>query len=488
MPCNVTLSALDSIYLETKLPVVRQVEHLIEDGWLSINTSYYDRPYYDECYRFQMEKSVTDKWGTKIFSYDPLTYSYNEEVEYFIPSAEDSNFYYDPQQINTYGIFNSLFDVDTAALRAASAIGLIPPVYISGSKILIVQDTIEAGKAKRMEMEIDLEHRSIETRVFEDSVHILTDRMEYKRYVEWIIPKKGERIYYSELPSGIRYQITETETYSDYTINWEYRDGFYWDNSNYDRDECAWEVHVHLYMEPSLFAENYDYGIIGKKLTIWNGMLCYSGLANNWFDQHLYRGYRTLVFYDTEDKAMMKYISNRNGDAVAIDCLEDMIEVQTTFYMILPCNLTESAEVYLFRNLEGMHPIEIYGSPLETGHGSIELHLDGDELPYLGKLPRKSFEEEDEASDFTAQEEIQKETKIKVYPNPAKEQVTLVLPSYMNKEGEVKILNTLGVAVLSQQYAQGGQITLDIQSLPSGFYVIRCTNDKNVVSTYFVKQ
>ena len=85
-------------------------------------------------------------------------------------------------------------------------------------------------------------------------------------------------------------------------------------------------------------------------------------------------------------------------------------------------------------------------------------------------------------------EEIQKrQTNITIYPNPANEQITVSLPFYMDKNVDIAIYNTLGVAVLSQHHAKGGEINIDIQSLQAGAYVIRCTKENKVVSKFFVK-
>ena len=497
VPCDVdmsSLSAFDSIYLEAKPPLIRDVFHEIENGWLTIINSYWEQLYYDECYGFIMSKSVTDKWGTKI-------YSNNENEEIFITSTEDStgneNFYYDTQQVRNYGIFNNLFVFDTVELKAAAVIGLIPQVYISGSKVIVVEDTIEAGKKMRIEREVDFEHLFVEIRAFEDSVHTYTDRTEYKRYQEWIIPKEKKFISYSELPSGIRYQITETETYLHYGVYQENNVNFSWESSDYSGDECNRFLALHIYIDTAEFCRIYDCG---------NPY----GHANDWFDEFFSLssqyfpenglGHPHIILYDTAGEAMKINILSREGD-VGFDKDFGRFVVFFTFFssIVTPCNLMDSIEVNLFEKTGWTFD---YTFP--------EIHIYDYKLPFLEEESNISSSTEETTGNSTSQKDFtqllkdaalkkeldtetgiqafEKTQKIKVYPNPAKEQVTLVLPSYMNKEGEVKILNTLGVAVLSQQYAQGGQITLDIQSLPSGFYVIRCTNDKNVVSSYFVKQ
>ena len=88
----------------------------------------------------------------------------------------------------------------------------------------------------------------------------------------------------------------------------------------------------------------------------------------------------------------------------------------------------------------------------------------------------------------TGIKEIQQVTEIKMYPNPATEQVTFNLPLYMNENVDIKIYNTLGLTVLSQHHANGEQVNMDIKSLPAGIYVVRCMKNDKVISTRFVKQ
>ena len=81
-----------------------------------------------------------------------------------------------------------------------------------------------------------------------------------------------------------------------------------------------------------------------------------------------------------------------------------------------------------------------------------------------------------------------KKADMKIYPNPAKEQITVNLPSEMNENVDIKIFNTLGVNVLSQHNVNGGQIDMNISGLPTGTYVVRCIKNNKVISKIFVKQ
>ena len=51
VPCGVavdSLSAFDSVYLQEKPPLIRQAEHVIAKGWLTITHNYPQQPLYDK--------------------------------------------------------------------------------------------------------------------------------------------------------------------------------------------------------------------------------------------------------------------------------------------------------------------------------------------------------------------------------------------------------------------------------------------------------
>ena len=87
---------------------------------------------------------------------------------------------------------------------------------------------------------------------------------------------------------------------------------------------------------------------------------------------------------------------------------------------------------------------------------------------------------------YTGVKEIQ-QTALKIYPNPAKEQITVSMPFNGNENVDIKIFNMLGVNVLSQQ-AAGEQINVDVRSLPAGVYIVRCGKSDKVTTMRFVKQ
>jgi len=211
IPCDVefdSLSPLDFVYLQAKPALIRQGKFIIEDNQLTIIFTYPQMPRYERDYEFQMGKSVTNAWGTTLYYHD------GEEYYHLPNDVENEGFTIENEAIESYGFFNSLFNVsiDEIADFCDSA-GI--PYYIWGQKMLIIY----TDSNERMEIETDFEHLYFESRVYKNNVHTLTDRTEYVRTADdWIIPTKKIHVYYSELPSETRYQITQVETYLSYKV------------------------------------------------------------------------------------------------------------------------------------------------------------------------------------------------------------------------------------------------------------------------------
>ena len=145
-------------------------------------------------------------------------YYHDGEAYYNLPSEEENTDFLLPiEEINAYGFYNALFDKPIDEI-AGQFDGTDMAVYVWGSKIVIMQEEEQAQGIYRMEMEADFEQLYMEMRTFIDDTHQFTDRMTYQRVDDWVIPAQSTRIYYSELPSEIRYQITEIETYLSYQV------------------------------------------------------------------------------------------------------------------------------------------------------------------------------------------------------------------------------------------------------------------------------
>jgi len=117
-----------------------------------------------------------------------------------------------------------------------------------------------------------------------------------------------------------------------------------------------------------------------------------------------------------------------------------------------------------------------YYELLDDDDNNKSLVKDGDEELY------------NDCMGYTGIKEIQQTADIKIYPNPANGRLTLSLPSSMSEDADIEIFNILGKNVLSLHHASGDAIDMDIHSLPSGVYVVRCVKEDKVISKRFVKQ
>ena len=210
VPCDATmegLSAYDSTYLKASEPLLRQAKQVVENGWLTIINAYPQHPYYDPCYGFQIGKSVTNKWGTTLYDIHNEVYS-NLENE-----AVNESFAILAAEIASYGVFNNLFtSIDVACAQLEfNAI----PYQRLGQKLLFISDDDDDF---RVETEMDFELLYVEKRMFRGEVQEFTERTTFLQQNGWIVPTQSKKVYNDELPCGIPYQITQTETYLSYKV------------------------------------------------------------------------------------------------------------------------------------------------------------------------------------------------------------------------------------------------------------------------------
>jgi hypothetical protein len=214
VPCNVEivdLSQLDIVYLEAKPALLSQTEFVIKNNMLSIIRTYLQKPRYERDYEFQMEKSITDAWGTRLYTHD------GEEYHNLKNEEENKQFLIMQDEIETYGFIDNIFDASIDEMKEYfDEIGV--DAYVWGQKIVVVYTEETEEGIIRTENEMDLEQLYFETRIFKDDVHKLTNRSEYQKKDNNIIPFQNKHIHYSELPSGVLYQITEIEQYLSYHV------------------------------------------------------------------------------------------------------------------------------------------------------------------------------------------------------------------------------------------------------------------------------
>jgi len=206
-----SLSALDWIYME-KDDLEKCTEQIInEERELTIITYYPQQPRWENDYQYMMGKSVSSKDGTVLYDHDGN--------EYYRLDNYDPDYILSQYQIDDYGIYNSLFDMDKEEL--------IGQLQMYGFQVSEENGFIIAA-FEDMEIAINLDELIIEYRSFgeEDNEFFaeegnkleMSDRSDYKRINNYVVPIKNTRVHYSTLPSGIPYEITEEETYLFYQV------------------------------------------------------------------------------------------------------------------------------------------------------------------------------------------------------------------------------------------------------------------------------
>jgi hypothetical protein len=86
-------------------------------------------------------------------------------------------------------------------------------------------------------------------------------------------------------------------------------------------------------------------------------------------------------------------------------------------------------------------------------------------------------------------EKEQKNEEIKVYPNPASTQLTILTTNHQHLT-TIKIYNVLGEEVLSQMFLSQNsrEVSIDISVLQQGVYILEAITDKGEIRKKFVKQ
>jgi hypothetical protein len=78
--------------------------------------------------------------------------------------------------------------------------------------------------------------------------------------------------------------------------------------------------------------------------------------------------------------------------------------------------------------------------------------------------------------------------RLSLYPNPASESVTLILPEVMKAEGNVQILDLQGKVMFSTLVLPGTkQISLNLETIKSGIYFVSIQTSEAILQGKFVK-
>lgn len=82
-----------------------------------------------------------------------------------------------------------------------------------------------------------------------------------------------------------------------------------------------------------------------------------------------------------------------------------------------------------------------------------------------------------------------KESNIKIFPNPASNNINLEIPLFGSERVKVEIINSLGLTVLALNDVENDNtINIDVSNLKEGVYMIKCSSGKQFKTGRFIKQ
>jgi hypothetical protein len=204
-------------------------------------------------------------------------------------------------------------------------------------------------------------------------------------------------------------------------------------------------------------------------------------------------GYTAYVYYSSNALDAEPTFSARQGSLPRFPVYSAIIDVTnpntvllgTEFGIYMTTNITTAAPSWTEENDGGIARVPVYSLrqqttwlPGVTNYGAV----------YAGSHGRGAFECLDFVSMPESPETHQPSASIEVYPNPAKEEITVVLPTGSNNT-ILKIYNISGnlVKELSVSNASSGKVKVDISSLPSGVFMIELINQENRYTGKFIK-
>jgi len=83
------------------------------------------------------------------------------------------------------------------------------------------------------------------------------------------------------------------------------------------------------------------------------------------------------------------------------------------------------------------------------------------------------------------------EQSFKIYPNPARNSITVTFPSGNADNFQLQVLNIAGVSMITKSdFTKTGnnQVQINLSSIPGGTYLLILKNDKSTFQTKIVKQ
>lgn len=81
-----------------------------------------------------------------------------------------------------------------------------------------------------------------------------------------------------------------------------------------------------------------------------------------------------------------------------------------------------------------------------------------------------------------------RDLQLKVFPNPSADQISVMIPFFMENGFTMEIISTAGITMYKKEQIVGSSYQLDISFLTNGIYIIKCSGNGEQVTTKFVKQ
>lgn len=85
-------------------------------------------------------------------------------------------------------------------------------------------------------------------------------------------------------------------------------------------------------------------------------------------------------------------------------------------------------------------------------------------------------------------DEVMKGSKMKIYPNPAKDRVTMTLEAELTSSVSIRLVDNMGRIVGAPHVVSGRSVELDVSMLPPGFYICLISTGKEELKGIFVKE
>jgi hypothetical protein len=183
---------------------------------------------------------------------------------------------------------------------------------------------------------------------------------------------------------------------------------------------------------------------------------------------------------------------SENASANARTTTNDVAASYVTVYLknasenIIAYTQTDINGIYIFNNVKaGNYTIatDFAGTGLQGGATSIPVAVDG----LASTIENKPVSLEERTATTTGIINTAKSIHVSAYPNPAKNTVSIDLTN-VSGSGEIKLLDETGTTKIQQMIdLSASTITLEIESLPAGLYILQLVTDNKIFTSKVIK-